>query len=130
MDQARARGIKDRAVLLTLGHRHRRRDHERWEANSEAIPVAGHMGHITVDAFGPLDICNTPGSIENAIGNHTIVSRSGGRFSSTEELVAAYESGDAQARDIWLGSILENLPRRLLPSSTSSIRSELSLAAE
>jgi glucokinase len=99
-----ATGIKD-AVLLTLGTGIGGAIMSDGRLIRGHTGRAGHVGHITVDAFGPLDICNTPGSIENAIGNHTIVSRSGGRFSSTEELVAAYESGDAQARDIWLGSI-------------------------
>lgn len=66
---------------------------------------AGHLGHITVDAAGPRDICNMPGSIEDAIGNHSIKQRSGGRFTSTRDLLDAADAGDASAKTIWLDSV-------------------------
>jgi glucokinase len=99
-----ARGIRD-AVLLTLGTGIGGAIMSDGKLLKGHTGRAGHLGHVTIDAFGPLDICNTPGSIENAIGDHTIMNRSGGQFASTEDLVAAYELGDGQARDIWLGSI-------------------------
>jgi len=70
-----------------------------------AFGRAGHFGHTTVNAGGPLDICNMPGSIEDAIGNHTIHERTAGKFASTRELVHAAEGGDAQARAVWHASI-------------------------
>ncbi|MEM7624150.1 MAG: ROK family protein [Planctomycetota bacterium] len=66
---------------------------------------AGHFGHITVDASGGLDIVNTPGSLEDAIGNHSLSKRSGGRFSKTHELLAAARAGDTHATCIWQRSI-------------------------
>lgn len=66
---------------------------------------AGHLGHITVNSDGALDICNTPGSIEHAIGNYSLIERSNGRFESTRQLVEAYLDGDPQAKAIWLTSI-------------------------
>ena len=39
---------------------------------------AGHLGHLSLDPDGPLDICNTPGSLEDAIGDCTIVRRTAG----------------------------------------------------
>lgn len=66
---------------------------------------AGHFGHITVDSNGPQDICNTPGSIEDAVGNHTISQRSAGRFASTHELVDAAAAGDESAGALWQRSI-------------------------
>ena len=60
---------------------------------------------MTVDFEGEPDICSTPGSIEDAIGNATIVERSEGRFSTTHELVAAYADGDEGAKEIWLRSL-------------------------
>lgn len=66
---------------------------------------AGHLGHISLDPDGPLDICRTPGSFEDAIGNCTIMQRSDGRFASTAALVKAHESGDAYATRIWLNSV-------------------------
>jgi len=58
-----------------------------------------------VNSDGPPDIVQTPGSLEDSIGDCTIKQRSGGRFESTRELVAAHESGDADATRIWLDSV-------------------------
>lgn len=66
---------------------------------------AGHFGHITVDAQGPLDIVGTPGSLEDAIGNHTVSKRTQGRFENTADLVAACEAGDKVAAGWWLRSV-------------------------
>lgn len=66
---------------------------------------AGHLGHVSLDPSGAPDICNAPGSLEDAMGNHNIVARTGGRFATTHDLVRAVESGDAGAREIWLRSI-------------------------
>lgn len=49
---------------------------------------AGHLGHITVEAGGVPDIVNTPGSLEDAIGNHTLGRRSEGLYHDTAQLVA------------------------------------------
>jgi glucokinase len=86
---------------------------------------AGHLGHMTVDPLGPRDIVGTPGSLEDAIGNHTVKARSFGQFESTQHLVDAYLRGDPAASRVWLRSIwclaaaivsLENIidPRRVL----------------
>ncbi|HVR28742.1 MAG TPA: ROK family protein [Thermoanaerobaculia bacterium] len=66
-----------------------------------AIGRAGHLGHISLDPFGPPDICRTPGSFEDAVADSSVKRRSGGRFASTAELAAAVEAGDAQAASIW-----------------------------
>jgi glucokinase len=66
---------------------------------------AGHVGHVTVDFRGIGDICGTPGSIEDAIGNHTIEQRSGGRYESTHQLVDDYVHGDEEAKEIWITSV-------------------------
>lgn len=66
---------------------------------------AGHLGHASLNPDGVADICGTPGSLEVAIGNCTIAERSGGRFASTHDLIAAYKSGDAEAKEIWLKSV-------------------------
>ena len=62
---------------------------------------AGHLGHICLDLNGEPDIVNTPGSLEQMVGNYTIAERSGGRFKDTHDLVAAYVRGNADARRIW-----------------------------
>jgi glucokinase len=69
------------------------------------IGRAGHVGHFCLNPDGPLDIVNTPGSLEDAIGEHTIHTRSNGQFRSTRELVAAFESGSGEAHEIWLRSV-------------------------
>jgi len=66
---------------------------------------AGHLGHVSLDPTGERDICRTPGSLEDAIGNHNISRRSGGRFATTHDLVRAHESGDPFATAVWLRSV-------------------------
>ena len=67
---------------------------------------AGHLGHIAVQVPGDKDIVNTPGSLEDAIGNCTIAKRTGGRFTSTADLVAAHLAGDAEATKVWETSVM------------------------
>ncbi len=69
------------------------------------IGRAGHLGHVTVNSDGDPDIVNTPGSLEQMIGNYDISQRSGGRFNSTRKLVEAHLRGDSEATRIWLRSI-------------------------
>jgi glucokinase len=70
------------------------------------IGRAGHLGHVTVNSDGALDIVNTPGSLEQMIGNYNLGERSGGRFTSTRLLVEAHLRGDSEATTIWLRSTL------------------------
>ena len=69
------------------------------------IGRAGHLGHISLDPDGTPDVTGTPGSLEVAIGNYTIQERSGGRFKTTHDLVAAHLKRDTEATDIWLKSV-------------------------
>jgi glucokinase len=69
------------------------------------IGRAGHLGHISLDVDGPLDVVRTPGSLEHFVGNCTIGLRSNGRFATTHELVAAYKAGNADAKAVWLRSV-------------------------
>jgi glucokinase len=69
------------------------------------IGRAGHFGHISLNPLGTSDITNTPGSLEDAIGDCTVNARSGGRFDTTKALVTAARRGDENARRIWLDSI-------------------------
>lgn len=66
---------------------------------------AGHLGHISLDPDGALDIVNTPGSLEDAIGEHNVAMRTRGKFRTTRELVKAFEEGSPEARDAWLASV-------------------------
>jgi glucokinase len=66
---------------------------------------AGHLGHISIHADGPPDILKTPGSLEDAVGNHSLTARSGGLFQCTANLVAATKAGDAKATTIWQTTI-------------------------
>jgi glucokinase len=99
--QGAAKGCSN-AILLTLGtgvggaamvDGHLLRGH---------LGRAGHLGHISLDPRGSLDIVNTPGSLEDAIGDCAIERRSGGRFTSTADLLAA---DDQQAKQLWTDSI-------------------------
>jgi glucokinase len=66
---------------------------------------AGHLGHISLNPDGPLDIVNTPGSLEDAIGEHNVITRTQGRFRSTRDLVAAVRAGSAEAAGYWQASL-------------------------
>lgn len=66
---------------------------------------AGHLGHTCLDVNGPPSIAGTPGALECAIGNFNIRERTGGLFENTLALIAASQTGDAFAREIWLASI-------------------------
>jgi len=70
-----------------------------------AIGRAGHLGHITIDVMGQRDIVNTPGSLENAVGECTLLERSDGRFSTTKQLLEARAAGDGFAQAVWAKSV-------------------------
>ncbi len=69
------------------------------------IGRAGHLGHLCLDVDGPPGIFRTPGALENAIGEQTLASRSGGRFHATRELVEAAQTGDEEATAVWRRSV-------------------------
>jgi glucokinase len=66
---------------------------------------AGHLGHLSMDPDGVKDIVNTPGSLEDAIGECTLARRTNGQYQSTKALVEAHRTGDAAAGRIWLRSV-------------------------
>lgn len=67
---------------------------------------AGHVGHITLNADSEqAGITNTPGSLEDAIGNTTVGRRSYGRYHNTHELIDAYRQGEPLATLVWLTSL-------------------------
>lgn len=99
-----ARGLRD-CFMLTLGtgvggavlaDGHLLRGH---------LGRAGHLGHICLDINGTPDIVQTPGSLEDVIGNHNITERTGGRFTTTHELIAGFRENDPEATRVWLASI-------------------------
>ena len=69
------------------------------------IGRAGHCGHLCLDPSGELSATGTPGSLEDAIGNHSVKQRSNGRFESTLDLINAVNDGDAEAKAIWDKSV-------------------------
>lgn len=66
---------------------------------------AGHIGHISIRQDGDLSVVGAPGSLENAIGECTVISRSHGHFQTTKDLVEAYREGDQFASWLWLSSV-------------------------
>jgi glucokinase len=66
---------------------------------------AGHLGHVSLDPDGALDITHTPGSLEDAIGNHNVSARTQGRFASTHALLRGHEMGDPGATEAWRRSV-------------------------
>lgn len=69
------------------------------------IGRAGHLGHITVDVNAPCDHFNTPGSLESAIGNQSILRRGEGRYADTLALLGACAAGDEHAQKVWHDSV-------------------------
>lgn len=102
--QGPAAGYKN-AIMLTLGTGVGGAILANGELMQGAIGRAGHLGHTCLDTQGQLDIVNTPGSLEDAIGNVSVEKRSGGQFASTHELVDAHVNGNEDATRIWLESV-------------------------
>jgi glucokinase len=99
-----ARGAQN-AILLTLGTGVGGAAIVDGRVLHGHIGRAGHLGHISLDPFAPRDVANTPGSLENAIGDCTVKTRTRGRFDSTEALVRAAQNGDPQAARQWVDSV-------------------------
>ncbi len=75
------------------------------KAYQGAFNKAGHLGHMVIDSDGEADCIGMPGSLEDAIGNCTILKRTSGKFSSTHDLLEAVRNGNSYAADIWLTSV-------------------------
>ncbi len=102
--QGAARGLRH-GILLTLGTGVGGAILSDGRLLKGALGRAGHLGHVCLNPNGKPDIVNTPGSLEDAIGESTLGKRSGGRFATTKELVAAFDRKDPKAGEIWLTSI-------------------------
>lgn len=70
-----------------------------------SIGRAGHIGHMCLDPEGAVSITGMPGAIEMMIGDCTVAARTGGKFSSTADLVAAHRAGNPEASRSWLHSV-------------------------
>lgn len=100
-----AKGYRN-AVLLTLGTGVGGGILINGELYQGHAQIAGHVGHTTVNAHDVhWDATGMPGSIEEHIGNESVVRRSHGHFQSTYELVAAYQRGEHFATWLWLDSV-------------------------
>jgi len=98
------RGVEN-AVLLTLGTGVGGAVLCDGKLLRGAIGRAGHLGHLSLNPEGAPDIASTPGSLEDAIGDCTILARSDGRFETSAELVQGVRAGDEHATQVWLKSI-------------------------
>ncbi|MEP6914640.1 MAG: ROK family protein [Acidobacteriota bacterium] len=98
------RGCRD-LVMLTLGTGVGGGILSDGRVLSGHLGRAGHLGHVSLNPSGEVDIANTPGSLEDAIGNCTVARRSAGRYRSTADLVRAHLEGDPLATQVWLTSV-------------------------
>jgi glucokinase len=98
------RGMRD-ALMLTLGTGVGGAIWADGRLLRGSLGRAGHFGHLCLDVHGVPTITGMPGGLENWIGNHNIRERSGGRFATTHDLVAACEARDPGALAIWGKSI-------------------------
>ena len=99
-----ARGYSD-VVLLTLGTGIGGGILVGGELLRGHLGRAGHLGHLCLDVDGPLDICSTPGSLEEAVADCGVEARTNGRFKTTREVVEAAANGDEAAARTWARSI-------------------------
>lgn len=102
--QGSARGLRD-VVFLTLGTGVGGAVVSEGRLLRGHLGRAGHLGHLALDFRAGGDICGTPGSLEDLVGNHSIGQRSGGRFDSTRALLEAVAAGDVFAAAIWEDSM-------------------------
>jgi glucokinase len=71
-----------------------------------AFQMAGHLGHMTVNTHAvSRDVTNMVGSIEDAIGNVSLQTRTYGRYLTTDDLVNDYLGGNVLATWWWLSSV-------------------------
>jgi len=107
MAEAKFGAAKDKkhAVLLTLGTGVGGAILINGMPYQGAFNKAGHIGHMVIDHKGEKDVTGMPGSLEECIGNYSVAKRSGGKYSSTKDLVDAYRSGDKFAAEVWLRSV-------------------------
>lgn len=107
MAEAKFGAAKDKkhAVLLTLGTGVGGAILINGMPYQGAFNKAGHIGHMVIDHKGEKDVTGMPGSLEECIGNYSVGKRSGGKYSSTKDLVDAYRSGDKFAAEVWLRSV-------------------------
>lgn len=99
-----ARGLRD-VVLLTLGTGVGGAIYADGRLLRGAIGRAGHLGHLCLDVDGAPGITRIPGSLEDAVGDCRLPERSGGRFATTQGLVAAHLAGDAEATRVWARAV-------------------------
>lgn len=69
---------------------------------------AGSFGHICLDVKGPRDSVGTPGSLQLALGEETLHTRSNGLFKANRSLMKALNEGDEDAKQVW-AAMMENL---------------------
>ena len=70
-----------------------------------AIGRAGHLGHLSLDPYGPISILRTPGALEELMGECSLDARTGGRFQTTRALLSAAEAGDVEAAAVWARAV-------------------------
>ncbi len=70
-----------------------------------AFNKAGHIGHMVINDEGDADVTGMPGSLEECIGNYTILKRSKGQYSTTHDLLQAVNTGQEFATEVWLKSV-------------------------
>jgi glucokinase len=102
--QGAARGCAD-ALLITLGTGVGGAILSGGRLLHGTIGRAGHVGHLSLNPEGSLDIVRTPGSLEDAIGDCTLPARSRNRFHTTRDLIAAVHQGDPDAQAVWDPSV-------------------------
>jgi glucokinase len=91
------------AVLLTLGTGVGGAILINGELYQGQNQMAGHLGHTCISAHDDeRSIVGMPGSLEYTLGNYSMHRRSFGHYSSTHEVVKAYQQNEPFATWLWL----------------------------
>lgn len=62
---------------------------------------AGHLGHISLDPYGPPSVFPTPGSLEWHVGDAYASARTAGRYASNPAIVDAVRRGESAGIAAW-----------------------------
>lgn len=102
--QGAAVGLRS-VIMLTLGTGVGGAILHEGELMKGRLGRAGSFGHICLNPDLPSDDVSMPGSLENAIGDRSVATRSKGKFNSTKALVGAAVKGDKFAQSVWDRSV-------------------------
>jgi glucokinase len=100
-----AKGVKN-VVMLTLGTGVGGAILINGQLYQGVNQRAGSIGDMSLNSESEeIGFLQVPGTLEDAMGNDTVLRRSNYHFKTTRELVDAYAQGNEMAKEVWLKSV-------------------------